>query len=242
MKARKENISLENTFIGNIKRVVYSEKLMEHVKEWPDIQIYPEYETTGDIARYSANIRLYLKKQYITMVFSLPVLTSDPTPTLFPCLTNELPKPMTKYDGPDVPQVLNNTLEMIFFGWMIILNKISNLNLPLWTHSTSFYKSVAKNGNDCYTLNWTAVWFGSFISKYERKFQIISYLDSENNAVIFNKKTDVDADYVTYNINEIDKLIMHIDNHLEFRFWFKARYEEQIQRIELLLHAANAKC
>jgi hypothetical protein len=129
MKAQKEKISLKDTFKGNMNRVVYSEKLMEHVKEWPDIQILPEYETMGDITGYTANIKLKLSKQIIVMVFSLPVFTSDHIPTLFPCLTNELPKPYTKYDGPDVPQVLNNTLEMIFLGWMIILNKINNPNI-----------------------------------------------------------------------------------------------------------------
>lgn len=176
------------------------------------------------------------------MVFSLPVLTSDPTPTLFPCLTYEpIPKSYpTKYDGPDVPQVLNNTLEMIFFGWMTILNKISNL--PLWAHKTDFRKLVASNGIPFYRLIWEPVWYGSPIPKSKRAFEIRSWLDSKNNTFIFNIKTDRDKDFVTFNINEIDKLIMHIDNHLEFRYRITARYEEQIQRIELLLHAANAKC
>ena len=232
MNPRQDSQELPETFKRNIMHMVNTtdSSFLRHIELCDKlVEVKYEFVTSEEIAGYSATLKLYLKSSFRSakMAFKLPVFTSDPTPTLLPCLI---------IDNQRVPASLNNTLEMIIYGWMHIFKTIGDL--------TEWYHLITDNDyymddNHIYKMDWNARWGGSIIPRSDRGFTIKSWLDKQSNTVKFTLQIDRNEKVLEFGIQAVNNLISHIKQQLEFRLGFRERYNYQLQRIELLLQDTN---
>ncbi len=69
---------------------------------------------------------------------------------------------------------------------------------------------------------------------YDINFVIESCID-EKNKITFSIKTDKDSEFLTFDLSQIEQLVLHIKKHLESRQSLSTQYQHQLSRVDALL-------